>query len=667
MVRFSFRRGLVFLQQTRAFKLIKRLANGKLQFEDKAGALEAFSESEIHGKWREGEWQIDEASLSAAANVFYTTAPRDLASFPKEDQDRAKRCDEYLRRIEQKFKEQGSRFVSTPARLEPLIEEIAKERGDGNSPCAATVTRWWKKFAPTRCVTKFAIDRTRSGRQVDVVQRSLFDEAVEEIYLTKQKLPGKDVVERLEEKIKRVNSGVETDKCVAVPSAATVYRWLKELYGQVVSAAREGKTLSDRKFRSVTSGLRVKRILERIELDHTALDILVICKLTKMVLGRPWITIAVDRFSRMIVGFYIAFHAPSATSVLQCLRQAVYPKDSILKRFKSVVGPWPARGMATTCAVDNGMDLHAGDVEVAALEMGIELHFMGAGHPELKGAIERLIGTLNRDLMHKLPGTTFANPKQRGDYDSEKEAAIDLEVLTEIVTKWIVDVYHKTPHRGLRGKTPLQAWQEGEKERVIELPAFPRQFDLVVSASATRTVFHYGVQHDNLFYNSPLLQEIRRRDGGTPIVHLRAFEHDVSMVSVLDPILKEYIDVPAVDMAYAHGLNRHVHRLIFEEVRQRFGANWSAEDLRTAKRDIQSMVEQALKDKKLGNRKAAAAAMAANSDSIIYEYVTPQALADALQPLEPGATQTSCSEEDDEGEVPNFSTVPEDLEEEAMA
>jgi hypothetical protein len=37
--------------------------------------------------------------------------------------------------------------------------------------------------------------------------------------------------------------------------------------------------------------------------------------------------------------------------------------------------------------------------------------------------------------------------------------------------KWIVDVYHNKPHRGLAGKTPLEVWWELEPERIIELPA----------------------------------------------------------------------------------------------------------------------------------------------------------------------------------------------------
>ena len=58
--------------------------------------------------------------------------------------------------------------------------------------------------------------------------------------------------------------------------------------------------------------------------------------------------------------------------------------------------------------------------------MAIEVLFCGVAHPEMKGAVERIFRTLAKDLIHELPGTTFSNPKERGDYPSEKLAAIDM-------------------------------------------------------------------------------------------------------------------------------------------------------------------------------------------------------------------------------------------------
>ena len=114
------------------------------------------------------------------------------------------------------------------------------------------------------------------------------------------------------------------------------------------------------------------------------------------------------------------------------------------------------------------------------MEALIELRFMGVAQPELKGAIERVFGTLSRDLFHALPGTVFCNVDDRGDYPSEQRAALTLQTFTHVLVRWIVDVYHCTPHRGLAGRTPLEVWQSQERESSFDLPAFPQQVDLMV-------------------------------------------------------------------------------------------------------------------------------------------------------------------------------------------
>ena len=642
MVRFAFKKGLRFLCNTKAFTLMRRLANGKFQMEEDSGEATSLSEKELHGRWAKGEWQIDPESLGPSSNVFFYTTPKDLKAFPEKDQIDATRKLNYIKGIKKLFEIEGKRFVSTPEQLEPKIAKVAAELKDEKVPPAPlSVWRWWKLFSPTQCVTKLVELTGRAGRPTDSVQRSIFDEAVCEVFLTPQKMPGKAVVDAVRTKVDRINMGVSEADQLKAPSQPTIYRWLRTLHYEIVKRAREGKAATLKELRSVLGAVKVDRVLERVELDHTPLDIFVICQITKMILGRPWLTLAIDRFSRMILGFYISFHAPSGTSVLYCLRMMIMPKEQLLERFPDVVGPWPGRGIPDTAVTDNGMDLHADAVEAICLEMGIELQYCGVARPEMKGAIERVIGTVNRTFIHTLPGTTFSNVQQRGDYESEKHAALDIEVLTHVLVKWIVDVYHKTPHRGLAGRTPLSVWQAGESERIIELPAFPRQLETIVGHTATRTIFHYGVEYDNLRYNSPLLQTTKQREGGTPIVQLRAFEHDVGYIAVFDPELDEFIDVPAVDQAYASGLNRHVHRLVCAEARKRFGDQWTTSQLREVRLEIQAIVDEAVRAKKTGTRKAAAVATMTDSEQV-FEKESAEALAracelmdTALQPTEP--------------------------------
>lgn len=542
MVRFAFKKGLRFLQNMCSYTLLRRLANGNFQIENQNGEITSLTESQMHSNWSTGRWQIDEDSLSASNNVFYFTTPKDLKSLPEKEQFEINRKLEYVRGTKKLFEAEGSEFISSPEKLKPKIDSIANEIKDTNPPSHDSVWRWWKRFNTTQCVVKLRNARWRAGRRHDATQRSLFDEVVSEVFLSPQKKPGKAVVAGVQRKVLRINQGVSASEQIACPSQATVYRWLKSLYYQVVQNARQGKAATDRELRSVTGSVNTKRILERVELDHTPLDIVVICELTRMILGRPWLTLAIDRKSRMIMGFYISFHAPSATSVLYCLRMMIMPKEHVSARFPDIRSPWPARGIPESIVVDNGMELHSNAVEAICLEIGTTLHYCGVAFPEMKGCIERTIGTLNRNLIHTLPGTTFSNVNEKGDYDAESHAAIDLEVLTHLITKWIVDEYHNTPHRGLGGRTPLSVWLDEEATCTIELPAYPKQLDTLVGSEATRTLFHYGLEYKNLRYNSPLLETIHDRWGGSPQLKLRAFEHDVGYIAVFHPGLDEFVD-----------------------------------------------------------------------------------------------------------------------------
>lgn len=616
MIRFTFKKGLRFLQGTRAFTLLERLVNHKLRLEDEVGKRQDLILAELNRRWISGEWVIDEQSLGASNNVFYVATPRDLQSVPEKQKEQAKLHMSYLTAIEKSFRKAGGSFVSTTSILRDCIATASVALKDPSPPSPQTVWRWWKRFNPTRCVHKLIDGRERSGRRRNEVLLGVFEEAIAEVFLNKQKHPAKAVFERMEEKVRRTNEKLSESERLPAPNKPTVYRWLKQLHYGLVKKAREGKAATERELRAALDTVKVEYILERIEIDHTPLDLLVIDKVTRLILGRPWITLAIDRKSRCILGFYISFHAPSAHSVLHCLKQVMLPKDLILARFPDVKSPWPCRGIPDLVVCDNGMELHANAVETVCFEMGIELLYCGVAHPEMKGAIERLFRTLAEDLIHRLPGTVFSNPDKRGDYPSEEEAAIDLETLVHLLVKWIVDKYHLTPHRGLGGRTPLRGWIEGEELRLIEMPAYPQQLDTICGAATTRCLFLYGLEVDYLFYNSPLLQVILHRSEETQTLQVRFFDDDVSWISVLDPVSEEFFRVPAVDQAYTQGLIRDVHRLVVAEARARFGEGWRNEALLDVREEIEAIVDRALAAKKMATRKRAATVLQHDSEAV---------------------------------------------------
>jgi hypothetical protein len=58
-------------------------------------------------------------------------------------------------------------------------------------------------------------------------------------------------------------------------------------------------------------------------IDHTELDVEVVCSQTGRPLGRPWMTILTDAFSRRVLSLYLTFDAPSHRSCMMILRDCV--------------------------------------------------------------------------------------------------------------------------------------------------------------------------------------------------------------------------------------------------------------------------------------------------------------------------------------------------------
>lgn len=609
MNRFCFKKGLSFWELQLFWVLVRRLASGLLQFEQEGtGEIRNFTDSEVLAKWMRGEWVVDESSLGSLRDVMYLATPRDLASFPQHQQEEARRREHYIRHVE-----------STPfeaERWQTLIQAAAISISDPKPPSSSTVHGWWRRFRDTRNICVLVSHQGRRKQMQADARYQIFEEVISEVYLNSQKRPKSDVYDAVRKKFTLLNANRAPAEQLKTPSRATIYNWLDQLHQDIVDGARLGADAARVKYRMVTGSVKTREVLERVEIDHTPLDLLVIDAITAIPIGRPWLSLAIDRHSRMIMGFYISFNAPSTHSVLQCIRHAILPKDEWLARFPEVEGPWPAHGIMDLIAVDNGMDLHSEGLRSVCQELGMEILFCPAAEPQYKAVVERFFRTLEKGLIHRLPGTVFSSVDERGDYPSESLAAITLETLVQLITKWIVDVYNKSYHRGIE-TTPLAKWNESAPHRQIDLPVHPQSVEVITGIPATRTVFHYGIELDGLHYNSRQLREIRARKGQNIKVQLKFYEHSVDYVHVFDDAANEYIQVPAINANYAGNMPRPMHRLVREHARRVFGEQYSLKQLDEAKEMIEAKIKASIDFKKMASRKAAAAVMHADSEAVL--------------------------------------------------
>ena len=55
--------------------------------------------------------------------------------------------------------------------------------------------------------------------------------------------------------------------------------------------------------------------LERVQIDHTRIDVVVVNEGDRLPIGRPWLRLAIDVASRVVLGFSVSLEGPSVVSV----------------------------------------------------------------------------------------------------------------------------------------------------------------------------------------------------------------------------------------------------------------------------------------------------------------------------------------------------------------
>ncbi len=265
-------------------------------------------------------------------------------------------------------------------------------------------------------------------------------EMIQAVFLDKQK----PTIARLIE--------VTREKCAArglkAPSASSIRARVAKLDPAQVLIRRGQREKAVNTMRPVQGNFPEQdSALAVVQIDHTRADIEVVDDDERLPLGRPWITLAIDVFSRIIVGIYVTMEAPSAVSVGMCICNAILPKRAYLVEL-GVSGEWPVSGLPGTIHSDNGKDFKSKAVERACDEYEVKHDFRPVATPHWGGHIERLMKTTNSEI-HNLPGTTFSNPKERDSYDPSKHAAMTIRKFEAYLADWIVNRYNLSFHRGI--------------------------------------------------------------------------------------------------------------------------------------------------------------------------------------------------------------------------
>ena len=409
-----------------------------------------------------------------------------------------------------------------------------------------TLYRWQERYKSTGTILGLISNKvgakkgnTRLNNEIEILIKRIIDN----YYLTIQKPSIQSVVDKVLAECKRMN--------IIAPHSNTIRNRIESITEYEKLKKQGNRGIARTKYEPAPNKFEADYPLQLIEIDHTPCDIILVDDEHRLPIGRPWITVAIDIYSRMIVGYYLSMNAPSVTSVGMCVSNTILPKDTLLAKF-DVNSNWNVWGFPETIHVDNGADFRAEAVKKAGLAHGINIEFRPVGRANFGGHIERVIGTLMHEI-HNLPGTTFSNIKQRGEYNSDANASMTFFEFEKWLVTFITKIYHKRVHNSL-SLTPEQQWEEGlfgDENSIgfIQKPSSNSTIILDFLPIYERTIQKNGVNIDGLnYYEHVLRTKINQTENGKKKQFIfKRDPRDIRYVWFYEESTKEYFKIPVAN------------------------------------------------------------------------------------------------------------------------
>lgn len=263
--------------------------------------------------------------------------------------------------------------------------------------------------------------------------------------------------------------------------------------------------------------------LASIQLDHTLLDISLVDSEYRMPIGRPYLTIGIDTYSRMIYCYHLSFHPPNSMSVSTALMRGILPKEKLLKEF-NIDSSYPIQGIPQQISVDNAKEFDSKHLEDFCNKYNIDIQFREVKRPDHGAFVERLFGTLKEAIRNsEIHG--FAHPlKERPkEYNPDKAAergGLTLWEFEEWMLRWILPVYHQRIHSTLE-KAPLEQYKlginaSGESfgNKLLIRDTELIRFHIMPISSRKHVIHPSGIRWNDNWYNARILTHIRKQRRG---------------------------------------------------------------------------------------------------------------------------------------------------------
>ncbi len=525
-----------------------------------------FTRDQLVDELKKGNLQFGEQGKNTVGDGIKKYVFADFSMLPAELQEKALFRFEVIKPLIN---------LEVPSMNPYVLSRIEQLRMEGTRVSRASVYRWLKDYQQSNNDLRSLISShhrsgnsgKRLGREVEII----IDQVIDTYYLSKERRTAKTIFELVSHRINSENKSRTTTDLLLLPSESTVLRRIRERSDYDVAKARHGTKTAWEKHGQINPFEKPTYPLQRVEADHSRLDLFVVDDETRLPIGRPWITSILDIFTGYPLGIYIGFEPPSYTSVMHALSHAIFPKSYIKSKYPEFKNEWVAHGLPEVLVVDNGKEFLSKHLEHACKQLQVELVHCPVKKPWYKGAVERYFRTINQGLLHQTKGTTFSNVLDKGEYNPEKNAIIGFNQLLKYFHKWVVDSYAIDFNKGAKG-VPHKLWERAFES--IPSPALPSSsldWKIALMKIEKGSIQRTGIRFKHLFFQSEefvkLLHDINMR-GLKNSVEFKYDPTDLSKVFVYNPFDHSYIEALCSDQTYTMGLNEYAHNVIVSKLNE---------------------------------------------------------------------------------------------------
>lgn len=391
-------------------------------------------------------------------------------------------------------------------RIEAVINQVAVNYPEMKKPSISAVYNWVTMADSLSLkaaqVSALKLKKRKCDSRLSTHVNELVFDAIDAYYMT----PLVSSISKAYKEFKKTFKKEFPDNKIDEPHKSTFYNRVKKLCPFEVELKRKGRAAAKLLKRTAIQEMCAAEILEQVQFDAVHLNIPLYDD-EKNLLGKPVIHIAIDVYSRAILGFSIELGSESSAGVNECIRSAVSIK--LHEDHPYTLNRWEMYGKPFEAITDGGAAYISETVTSMFSILNIVRSVNASYTPWHKAIVERFNLTLR--MQFAVLFKSYVGRKKDGrDLHTLKKFSekVTLTQFRKALTCYIVDDYNQSPHNSLLERTPHNTW---ESSAVLSPPMVPHSLSraMLFRGNLKSAVLHHvqGIRINCVYYNSRELQK----------------------------------------------------------------------------------------------------------------------------------------------------------------